>query len=268
MSIDKAGKSYWDHLWENSPSLSAVDPRVPGVNNYINWKFHEYFQKVFIGMETNGKRLVEIGCARSQWLPYFNKEFGFEVTGLDYSEAGCELARAILREQGIKGTVCCEDFFTPSKMLIEQFDVVISFGVLEHFEDTLGCISAFSRFLKPGGIMITSVPNMAGTIGHLQKIVYRPVFDIHALLDKDSLCKSHRDAGLNILDCDYFLSTNYGICSLTGLSTNTLSWWVKKIVLATLARSSMAVWFFESKVVEFRATRLFSGYINCLARKG
>ena len=267
MNIDKAGKSYWDHKWESSSLLNAVDPHVSGLNNYVNRKFHEYFQKVFSGMDANGKRLLEIGCARSQWLPYFNKEFGFEVTGVDYSEVGCEMAQAILEKQGAKGTVCCEDFFTPSKVLIEQFDVVVSFGVLEHFQDTAGCISAFSRFLRPGGIMITSVPNMVSMIGYLQKIINRPVFDIHVLLDKNSLCKSHKDAGLNILDCDYFLSTNSAVCNLAGLSTNTISWYIKKIVLAVFVRFSMAVWFLESKVVKFRATKLMSGYINCLARK-
>jgi cyclopropane fatty-acyl-phospholipid synthase-like methyltransferase len=30
-------------------------------------------------------RLLEIGCARSAWLPYFAQEFGIDVSGLDYS---------------------------------------------------------------------------------------------------------------------------------------------------------------------------------------
>jgi len=84
--------------------------------------------------------------------PYFAKEFGFKVYGIDYSEIGCKQAREVLSNTGVEGNVICAIFFSPPENLIDAFDVVVSFGVVEHFEDTAG-IAAFSRFLKPNGIL-------------------------------------------------------------------------------------------------------------------
>lgn len=267
-NTDKAGKKYWDKAWNETVLPSVWNPRKPGLNNYVQKQFHEYFRHVFHSLEPiHGKKLLEIGCARSETLPYFAKEFGFEVTGIDYSEVGCKMAQAILEREGIKVTVLCEDFFSPSDKLKEQFDVVVSFGVAEHFQDTVGCISAFSRFLKPGGIMITNIPNLTGMIGYIQKKINRPVFDIHVFMDKNLLSKAHQDAGLKVLDCDFFLSSNFGVCNLVGLSNNTISWYFKKIAIAVLVRFSMAAWFLESKFGKFKANKLMSPYINCLARK-
>lgn len=266
MNIDKAGKSYWDHLWGESPLLNAVDPHVSGLNNYVNRKFHEYFQKVFSGMDTDGKRLLEIGCARSQWLPYFNKEFGFEVTGVDYSEVGCEMAQAILEKQGVKGTVSCEDFFAPSKMLIEEFDVVVSFGVAEHFQDTIACISAFSRFLKPGGIIITSVPNVTGIVGLLQKKLNKQVYDKHVPLDVHMLGRAHVLSGFKDLRCDYFLSNHLGMINLNGLNPQERSTRIKALLVLNLIRASKAVWKIEEIVGNFPTSKLLSPFIICSGR--
>jgi len=68
------------------------------------------------------------------------------------------------------------DIFNPPQELIGAFDVVCSFGVLEHFEDSVNTINAFKKFLKPGGILITTVPYLKGATGILQKIMNKPVF--------------------------------------------------------------------------------------------
>ncbi|WP_437830178.1 methyltransferase domain-containing protein [Sorangium sp. So ce1153] len=36
-------------------------------------------------------------------------------------------------------------------------DAVVSPGVVEHFEDTAGCLRACARYLRPGGPIITEV---------------------------------------------------------------------------------------------------------------
>ena len=266
--MDKAGKKYWDNAWDSAVLPSGWSPLKHGLRYYIQKQFHEYFKRVFHSLgSVAGKKLIEIGCARSETLPYFAKEFGFEVTGIDYSEIGCKMAQAILEREGIKGTVFCEDFFAPSDMLKEQFDVVVSFGVAEHFQDTAECISAFSRFLKPGGIIITSIPNMVGMVGYTQKIINRPIFDMHVPIDKETLLSAHEKASLKVLDCNYFMSTNFGICNLNGIPVGKPVWYIKKIIIAMLARLSMVAWLLELKVGKFKATELISPYINCLARK-
>jgi 2-polyprenyl-3-methyl-5-hydroxy-6-metoxy-1,4-benzoquinol methylase len=261
--MDKAGKAYWDELWKDGPLPKAVNPRQRGLNNYVDRKFHEYFTNVFSSFDTKGKKLLEVGCARSAWLPYFAKEFGFEVWGVDYSESGCEQARRILVNEGVKGNIVFTDFFSPPPELIGTFDVVVSFGVVEHFLNTIDCISAFGRFLQAGGLMITSVPNMSGLNGSLQKLLARAVFDIHVPLNQEALAEAHSRGGLTVSSCQHFLPINLSVVNIENLRGSVryamitrLNWWLTKLV-----------WAVDSLAPVIRRNAWSSPYINCLARK-
>ena len=261
-STDKAGKSYWDQNWENRQLPQAVDPRAKGLTHYVNRKFHEFFRETFAQMDTKEMRILEIGCARSQWLPYFAKEFGFRVCGLDYSDRGCQQARQILAEEGVEGEVVCSDLFCPPQSMLAAFDVVVSFGVVEHFENTAGCLKALSEFLKPGGLAITIIPNMAGLIGYIQKVVYRGVFDIHVPLDDRALVANH-EPNLHVLSCRYFLIVNWNVINIEN--------WERKVCYRVGVRlrswMSNGFWILEKFAPIFKPNRLTSPYINCVARR-
>ena len=265
--MDKAGKKYWNDEWVSSEIPSAVDPSDMLCKNYVNRRFHNFFMTLFDKSETASMKLLEIGCARSAWLPYFAKEFGFGVVGIDYSPVGCQMAKEVLRSSGIRGEIVCSDLFSPPQGMLGEFDVVVSFGVIEHFDDTEYCLKAVSSFLKPGGILITNIPNMVGCNGYLQKVINKPVYDIHQLISSSSLRASHASAGLEVLDCDYFIFNSFGVCNLNGVPLNTLSGILKKVVLGFLARVSMVVWSIEHAIGSFSANKYTSPYINCVARK-
>jgi 2-polyprenyl-3-methyl-5-hydroxy-6-metoxy-1,4-benzoquinol methylase len=266
LSLDKAGRAHWDATWNQSSLPPRMDPRAPGIANRVIRKYHARFEALLDGTETEGKRLLEIGCARSVWLPYFAREFGFSVEGLDYSELGCRCAEEVLRRENVTGTVTRGDMFAAPSNLVDQFDMVTSFGVAEHFEDTAACIAAMARFLKPGGLIFTSVPNMAGILGLTQKYVHRPVYDIHVPLDREALQRAHLDAGLLNVTSDYFLSANFGMCNLSGAEPSPLRF-AKKALLAALSRASNAMWKVEDLAGDLALNRLTSAYVVCTARK-
>jgi 2-polyprenyl-3-methyl-5-hydroxy-6-metoxy-1,4-benzoquinol methylase len=268
MSMDKAGKEFWEASWAASRPPDSVDPLRQGLTSYVHGRFDKYFRKVFAGAETRRAKLIEIGCARSLWLPFFATEFGFEVTGLDYSERGCQQEREILARAGVEGEVVCADFFSPPESLLGSFDVVVSLGVAEHFTDTPDCIKAFARFLKPGGLMLTSIPNMKGLPGLLARRFNRAFYDVHVPLDAQALAGAHAAAGLNVLECDNFMSSNFGVCSLEGIKERSAEWLAKKSILALLVRLSWLAWIVEDKTGgQLKPNRLTSPYINCVARK-
>jgi len=211
--------------------------------------------------------LLEIGCAKSAWLPYFAKEFGFSVCGLDYSPTGCQMTKKVLQVNGVEAEIVCADFFMPPENMLGAFDVVVSFGVVEHFDDTAACLKAVSSFLKPGGLLITNIPNMTGWIGAIQKSLNKPVYDIHQLIDPARLRRAHEHAGLEVVECDYFVCTSFGVNNLIGISTRTLAGFLKKVLLGVLARASMLVWSIEGMVGVFPPSKFGSPYINCIARK-
>lgn len=267
MVYDKAGKQYWNDSWIASEIPGSIDPHKLGVNNYTNRRFHEYFCQKFLGRKNQGLKLLEIGSARSAWLPYFAKEFGFKVYGIDYSEIGCQQARQVLAKAAVEGEIICANFFDPPKNMLGLFDVVVSFGVAEHFTDTTACIAKFSQFIKPEGILITIIPNLTGLIGVLQKYLNRKVYDIHVPLNIRDLSLAHLQANLSVVECRYFMSQSLGLISLNRLEKNQLETRLKVFAQLYLSRLAKVIWLLENYLGLLPETELLSPYVICLAKK-
>lgn len=267
MKNNISDKTYWDEVWSDRSIPPLIKPENKALRNYVNRRFHEFFSAILSGIATRNKVLLEVGCARSIWLPYFSQHFGLNVSGLDYSEIGCEQSRKILSQTGVQGEIVCCDFFSPPSGLLGKFDIVISFGVVEHFVDTQSCIKALARFLKPGGLLVTNIPNMVGLIGAIEKAINREIYDIHVPLDRELLANAHRSAGLKVLQCDYFLSTNFGVLNLNGLDQKSISWRMKNIFRKMMLYLSGLVWIYERAFGPIKPNRLLSPYVNCVAQK-
>jgi 2-polyprenyl-3-methyl-5-hydroxy-6-metoxy-1,4-benzoquinol methylase len=262
--LDKAGKQYWDRVWEGYDMPQAVNPQDKGLANHVNRCFHEYFFQIFSNMNTQGKKVLEIGCARSVWLPYFAKEFGFKVYGIDYSEIGCQQAIQSLSNEGVAGEIVCADFFSPPESMVGVFDVAISFGVVEHFQNTAECIAAFSKFLKPGGLLITNIPNLCGLNGLIQKMINRPIFDIHVPLNRNALMQAHRINGLRVISCDYFLFANLGVLNFENLKGGLFYKGASRL----RSLINKVAWVCERAIpIMLKPNRWSSPYINCVAVK-
>jgi SAM-dependent methyltransferase len=232
------------------------------VHYYFARKLHAYFQLVFGNNETRARKMVEIGCGNSAFLPYFSKFFGFNVSGIDYSEIGCDTARRILSRDGVLGDIYKADFFQPPDHLLGRFDVAVSFGVVEHFEDTARCLKACSRFVRPGGIMITFIPNMAGLTGSLQKLLDRACYDIHIPLNRNDLASAHEKAGLTVERCDHLLTVSINVVDIESWG-KTLAY---KCVRALGHLASVPVWLAESVFPFVKPNSWSSPYICCVAR--
>lgn len=261
-TVDKLGKPYWDDLWTgNLPAM--VDPLLPGLASYVNRAQHRFFTKVINGITPRPVRLLEIGCANSGWLPYFARQFGLEVWGVDYSEVGCERAREILARAGIAGRVVCANLFDPPADMVGRFDILASFGVVEHFEDTAGCLRACARFLKPGGVMITTIPNLRGIPGWLQKRIDRRIYDGHMALDRAQIIDAHCDAGLIECEAVYFLGVNLSALNLRGVRPRI----VRRIGGGICHVISAGFWMLEERGLRVPPSKATSPFIFCVAKK-
>lgn len=267
-SPDRAPRSFWDKQWTNERVPRPVDPRDNSARNSLRLAFHAYFSRHFDRFRGRADvELLEAGCARSIWLPYFSREFGFEVSGIDYSETGCQKSREILAAQNVAGRVLEENIFAPSPDLVGRFDVVVSFGLIEHFEDSAGAVRALAAYLKPGGTMITNIPNMRGTVGLVQRLFNRAVYDQHIPHTTATLAAAHEAAGLRIQDCSYFLSTGYNVVNFQrpdrGGSVSPLG----ALAKALLTSLSVAIWVLEKPFGGLPVSRAFSPYVHCAAVK-
>jgi 2-polyprenyl-3-methyl-5-hydroxy-6-metoxy-1,4-benzoquinol methylase len=258
---DKAGKAYWNKAERNmNVEFRAFTPQS-GVRGFGRRMKCNVFEKIFRGVVGSDKKLLELGCGGSAYLPYFARRFGFTVYGIDYSERGCDLAREMCDANAVTAQIFCTDFFEAPSELLGQFDVVVSFGVVEHFTDTATTLSRFAEFLRPGGLMLTIVPNMSGLCGACQKFFSRDIFAIHEVIDTERFRKSHEDAGLTIIENEYFMFTNFGVIN-PGNNPSLL----KRLIFLALKGTTGLVWAMESVLGPMPPNRFSSPYVMCVAR--
>lgn len=150
-----------------------------------------------------GLRLLEMGCGASRWLPFFYRTFGYEVFGVDYVESGCRQALENVKQAGGSGTFYCLDFFDLGQHFKSDYDVVLSLGVVEHFERPSEVVRIFADCLKPGGFLVTYVPNFSGLLGRFLKQLNRSLYFTHNLFSLNELISYHTDCCLSIVCATY-----------------------------------------------------------------
>lgn len=241
----------------------AIDPRSSDVHNFANQSIHSFLIDALQDMPTRGKSLLEVGCARSAWLPYFGKEFGFELNGLDYSLVGCEQARTILANARVPGRVLYGDLFAPPNELLGSQDVVITFGVVEHFADTAGCVRALARLMKPSGTLITIIPNLTGVLGTIQRRLDRRIFDLHIPITLQRLVSIHREAGLSVVLSRYVMASNWSVLNLGTWAAS----WRRRSLERLISWGTHLSWLAERRARgRWKPNPWLSPYIGVVAR--
>ncbi|MCF6170798.1 MAG: class I SAM-dependent methyltransferase [Bacteroidales bacterium] len=149
------GKQYWENYWKSVqlPLEIRRENAAPNIQAELD-VFEKYLPKLPLSV-------LEIGGAPGQYLAWFHKTLGYEVSCLDYSDEGCKKTRENFKLLNIRGKVYQGDLFSDTIQL-PRFDVVCSFGFIEHFSDLNGVVGKHLEFLKPGGILLLGVPNLLG----------------------------------------------------------------------------------------------------------
>ncbi len=116
---------------------------------YMDWKWEYDVAENFI---KKSDKVLEIGCAKGAFLKKI-KENGAIVEGLEMNSSAL---KACIKKDLLVNTDSIEKFSTNKKNV---YDIVCSFQVLEHVADVKNFIESSLYILKPGGLMIISVPN-------------------------------------------------------------------------------------------------------------
>jgi SAM-dependent methyltransferase len=265
---DRAGKAYWDHAWTDEDWPPDIDPSSTRIWAHRDQLLHREIQRILAQTlpSVPGSSVLELGCARSAWLPYFARQFGCRVAGLDYSEVGARQAAERLGSLGIPGEIRCANLFSPPPDWLGAFDIVIWIGVVEHFEDTTDAVRAAARYLRPGGVLITEIPNLAGLNGWLQRWLNKPVYDIHVPLTADALADAHRRAGLEVISSRYVVPTDFGVIDLAGHPPGFVRT-LKDRGLYPLRLLSGAVWWLDRRMGPLRPEKIAGAFVMTGARQ-
>jgi SAM-dependent methyltransferase len=98
-------------------------------------------------------RLLDVGCATGVFLHGMRRR-GWETYGVDISSKATEYAKERFGLDVFTGTVAEAAFAN------NFFDVVTLWDVLEHVYDPRGTLLEISRILRPGGLLVLSLPSL------------------------------------------------------------------------------------------------------------
>ena len=160
------GRNFWIEFWKKY-TPKKIPHNVP-------------FSK-FLPNLKDGGNMIEIGGFPGIFTAYFYKNGIDNVSLLDYYID----ENIVRRNEEINNippnTISCieTDFFTfkPEK----KFDVVFSFGFIEHFENIEEVIHKHIELLSVNGRLMITLPNFRGLNGFVQKIFDKENLRAHNL---------------------------------------------------------------------------------------
>lgn len=151
-----------------------------------------------------GSNVLEIGCGGSPWLPYLAGK-GCRVSGIEIEPRAARLARANLVGAKESGDIYCQDAFDvqENETLRGQFDVVFSNGFVEHLDAVSDKLRLLSSYLKPGGRIVSMVPNLQGINLYMQRLASLAVLQAHVIYTTETLREVHEEAGYQTVVTKY-----------------------------------------------------------------
>lgn len=187
-------RNFWVNYWERKIGLATSIPE--------NYLFHAELKKLISKNEV--KSSIELGGFPGYYAVFLKKYLHLDVTLLDYF-VHLPIINDLLKTNGLNEhaiSIIETDLFnyTPEK----KYDLVLSCGLIEHFNDTADIIKRHIAFIKTGGTLFITLPNFHAINGWLQKTFDKENFDKHNLNSMnpkylESICKN---AGLvNVKAC-------------------------------------------------------------------
>lgn len=250
---------YWDSVLEGV--------KLPRVNHPKDYFITMDFIDGVLANEKK-KSFLEVGAGSSGWLPYFAQKYGYIVSGLDYSDIGCKIAKENLRILNIKyDEIICEDIFKWNSS--KKYDVIFSYGVVEHFEEPRKLIKICHDHLNDNGIIITLVPNLCGLMGAWSKRFVPDIYEMHKVISCNELKQMHLANGFTDITTQYVGTLSLGV--IPWIRSNHLLFrnnsFQRKMSLFSIAVLNKIISTFL-KLTHLRLpSRYFSPYIISIMRK-
>lgn len=195
MEQNLTDRSFWKAFWESRKGLIFyIKP------NYV---FGDILAKLIA--EKNIKNAIELGGFPGYYATYLKKYQKLDTTLFDYY-IHQELINQLLEKNGLKPgdiDIIEADLFKyqPEKL----YDMVLSFGLIEHFNDTKAIIETHLQFLKPGGVLFITLPNFKSVNGWVQRKFDKENYDKHNIssMDLQLLKDSCKQLGLKEIESYY-----------------------------------------------------------------
>lgn len=149
--LEKYLSDIWNQVWSNNSEI-----------NYAGLRLLKTVDKIknisAMGVDLRNKRVLDIGCGDGTTLLYLRKYFDIEGVGVDISDHIIKSLQKNINDKRLS-------FYVGDHRDLEiigngKFDIVLSFGVIEHFEEYSLALTEAYRTLKPGGNLVLIQPHL------------------------------------------------------------------------------------------------------------
>ncbi|CAN5287425.1 hypothetical protein BH09BAC6_BH09BAC6_02050 [soil metagenome] len=196
MSNELTDKAFWANYWESKKGLAFNVP--------ANHTFHKLLANIITSKKTASA--IELGGFPGYYAIFLKKYFKLQTTLFDFYVHRQVLKEVLnanqLGEQDIE--VIEGDLFQyqPQK----QYDLVLSCGLIEHFNDTKDIIDKHLSFLKPGGTLFITLPNFTGVNGWVQRTFDMGNYEKHNIssMNPALLAGYCKELGLKNVEAYYY----------------------------------------------------------------
>lgn len=149
----------FDEIWRRTDLFYRADD-VQACRTFAELWEAVKFRRLAEILPATPQRALEVGCGSGGASLFLHDRYGYSVTLVDLSDEALALAGRNFRHNSTRPEVpaafvkadACVLPFPPA-----TFDLVMSFGLLEHFPDIIPPIAEQMRVLRPGGFFLADV---------------------------------------------------------------------------------------------------------------
>ena len=141
----------FEGIWQNYLDTSG-EPEFNAQQQLFAERKNEALLRILPPAPAN---VLECGSGSGE-VSAFLAHHGYTVTLLDASPSALAFAEKRFHREGITGTFIQGNVYE-LPFTDGEFDIVMSFGLLEHFEDVAVVIREMSRVIRPGGMFFADI---------------------------------------------------------------------------------------------------------------
>jgi ubiquinone/menaquinone biosynthesis C-methylase UbiE len=183
--------------------------RIVGAISHLNFRRIEECSTLIRWLDSqSGERILDIGCGDGYYDMIIARP-GARVVGIDISKK--PLAKAQRHYRGEQFEFL---YMNAEELAFDDafFDKVVSFCVIEHFNDDNRAMQQISRVLKPGGTFVFSADSLSNPgITPTERENHQQRYAVNTFYTKELLKEKLARVGFTIEEMKYILATPYAL---------------------------------------------------------
>lgn len=266
-------KEFWDCAYISCNNTTIIkkhvkllcNEKIDILRNYSEHLLWNVLLTKYLPKRTDFK-VVEIGSAPGNNLIKMKKIFGYIPYGIEYTQKGSEINRKLFQKNNINPENIINADFLSEEIInkyANYFDVVFSFGFIEHFDNPKIIFEKHVSLLKNNGYLVIVVPNLTGINKLLVYLFCGEIMKMHniEIMHINNILEIVRNMKLISIYCNYYGIFNFGLFKTQNF--------FRKIILniCNIIQIFMNVLFRYLLKYNFKESKYCSPYILFIGKK-